>query len=146
MNCVKLEMLAKDFRDAIEIMGKDDLNGSEHFKDFPSGCCGDTSELLSIYLKESEINTIYVSGEKGSQSHGWLEYKDYIIDITADQFSDVDDKVIITNNRSWHDQFEIKWKRVVEIYEIDHYNMQRLMSLYNKIIETISFINKNKKT
>ena len=144
MNYEKIEMLATAFRDAIELMSKDDLNISEHFKNFPNGCCGDTSELLSIYLKENDITTIYVSGEKGLQSHGWLEYEDYIIDITADQFSGVEEKVIITNNSVWHGQFDIKWRRSVEIDKIDQYNMQRLMNLYNKIIKNIIITNGNK--
>ena len=142
MNYKKLKMLATSFRNAIEIMIKDDLYDLEHFKDFPKGGCGDACELLSIYLKENNINALYVSGEKGFQSHGWLECEDYIIDITADQFNDVDEKVIITDNRDWHDQFNIMWKRAVEIEEIDQYNRQRLMSLYKKIIEIISVANK----
>ena len=64
-------------------------NDSQLFKKFPLGCCRDSSiiigELLigkglnNIYLCRKEIDGIY-------PSHAWLEYNDWLIDITADQF------------------------------------------------------------
>ena len=39
------------------------------------------------------------------QPHFWLEQSGFIIDITADQFEDCAESVIVTANRSWHDQF-----------------------------------------
>lgn len=46
------------------------------FRDFPLGCCGDTCYLLSEYLLSKGIETIYVCGYKGIQSHAWLVLKD----------------------------------------------------------------------
>ena len=37
------------------------------------------------------------------QSHAWLEKDGLIIDITADQFSDIHSEVIITKDHTWHE-------------------------------------------
>jgi hypothetical protein len=36
-------------------------------------------------------------------SHAWVEQGQVLADITADQFTDVPDRVIVTADRSWHD-------------------------------------------
>ena len=46
------------------------------FRSFPRGCCGDTCYLLAEYLRKNDIETIYVVGEDGDQSHAWLVVKD----------------------------------------------------------------------
>jgi hypothetical protein len=42
------------------------------------------------------------------QSHFWLEVGGYIVDITADQFDESLDPVIVTRDRTWHDQFQFQ--------------------------------------
>lgn len=46
-----------------------------------------------------------VSGWKGQQSHAWLELVDIYIDITADQFIEIDKSVIITKRSHFHEKF-----------------------------------------
>lgn len=61
------------------------------FKDFPNGCCRDTSLIVGELLKEKGFeNIIYCSKDIDSDfsSHAWIEYKKHIIDLTADQFGD----------------------------------------------------------
>ena len=69
---------------------KDIINGSCEFEGsdkFPLGCCGNASEILkSILLNKGYKDIIYLKGWHNNKSHGWLEYKGYIIDITIDQF------------------------------------------------------------
>ena len=43
---------------------------------------------------------------KNRQSHAWLEYEGWILDITADQFEDINDKVLVRKDRTWHSQFK----------------------------------------
>jgi hypothetical protein len=41
----------------------------------------------------------------GTESRAWLEQRGVIVDITADQFLEISEPVIVTTNRSWHDRF-----------------------------------------
>jgi hypothetical protein len=81
--------------------------------DFPSGCCGFVSEmfLMPRLLNAGFISTKYVGGRKNEkgESHAWLEYKDYIIDITADQFPEITEPVLIIKKEAseFHKQFEL---------------------------------------
>ena len=107
----KVKELSTSFREAIENVdiGKltvCDLTVCDFFRDFPRGRCGDASELLAKYLLENGIKAIYVSGVNGERTHAWLEYCDYIIDITADQFKENDTKVLVTKDKRFNDEFK----------------------------------------
>lgn len=86
-----IKLLAEKFRVAIECAKengeKDSLN---FFQRFPSGCCGDASDLLAQYLSDNGIKTFQVRGdfyEPEPQSHAWLSTENgIVIDITGDQF------------------------------------------------------------
>ena len=74
---------------------------------FPRGCCGIASELLGRYLTDTKLGSWdYVAGEapRGRGTHGWVDQGRLIVDITADQFDDVDSPVIVTFDRSWYDR------------------------------------------
>jgi hypothetical protein len=75
-------------------------------KDYPLGACGETCELLADYLRTAgRGDPMFVSAvnQGTGQTHAWLELGELVIDITADQFDGVDDPVIVTTDRSWHD-------------------------------------------
>jgi hypothetical protein len=81
---------------------------------FPQGACGDSSLILGSILYEMGFTSIkYICGTRGShddstwRTHAWIRLDDLVIDITADQFEDVSDPVIVTKNSLWHNQFEI---------------------------------------
>lgn len=91
----------------------------DYMNDFPHGCCGMAADLLGLYLIETKIGTaLYVLGEDqarqkagrttGYMSHAWLVLNGLIIDITADQFDDVDDAVIVQRTSAWHLGWTIK--------------------------------------
>ncbi|AWL05883.1 hypothetical protein DIR46_16580 [Massilia oculi] len=71
------------------------------------------SLVLGQVLDDEGIDGfMYVCGHKYSESgavssHAWLQNGDWVVDITADQFEDVDDAVIVSNCSTWHDE----WKR-----------------------------------
>jgi hypothetical protein len=97
--------LAKEVRDALV---RTRLEQIISLQDFPAGSCGDASLLLGEYLFEhGQGEWTYVSRGRrsGSQSHAWIEKNGLIVDITADQFDDVDDEVIVTEDPTWHGQF-----------------------------------------
>jgi hypothetical protein len=114
----KLRAAACRFRSALESHGLELL--PELCEPFPSGWCGDAAPLLSQYLTDSGLGDFdYVCGEtqevdpaESPQSHAWLEQDGFIIDITADQFPEIGEAVMITRDRTWHSQFiECSWYR-----------------------------------
>jgi hypothetical protein len=66
----------------------------------------DASELLGQYLSDSGLGTW--SYRRGAQSDpfltpAWVERDGLIVDITADQFPDRSEPVLVTVGRTWHD-------------------------------------------
>lgn len=58
------------------------------FKDFPFGCCRDSSIIIGEILKDVGVNNVYLCRKEidDKPSHTWIEFDNWIIDITADQF------------------------------------------------------------
>jgi hypothetical protein len=139
VECIRtVEKLALKFRLTIESLPDKDFGEAEWFLRFPRGCCGETSELLSKYLMENGVKTEYVWGVHGNQSHAWLEYNSYVIDITADQFSDIKDRVVIKADKQWYSKFK-RQSRKYSDFEIDNeLNKVRLGTLYKNIISRIN--------
>lgn len=85
----------RQIRRALERFEKNDFDCMVNFhgsRDFPSGWCGDATDLLGLYLQQfHKIESSYVNGiglaHNASASHAWLLCDGYIIDIIADQFN-----------------------------------------------------------
>lgn len=76
--------------------------------DFPRGSCGDTCELLGQFLMDSGFGEwLYCSGQRDEPfyTHAWLEREGWILDITADQFDEVHEPVLLTQDHSWHARY-----------------------------------------
>lgn len=131
----QIQRLASVFRTAIMQCPRSDLFS---FRNFPRGSCGDTSILLGQYLYEQGQGIwTYASGERVSddfQSHAWLEKDGLIVDITADQFDDIDEPVIVTHDGSWHKQFELPEPQNPALISSYDERTQRLLSaIYTRI-------------
>jgi len=61
-----------------------------------------------------------MQGMRNGPTHAWIERDGVIVDITADQFDDVEQAVIVTADRTWHDQF--KGDTVMGPARIDSYD------------------------
>ena len=73
----RIRRLAIKFRKAIDAAQSDRrFERDICFKGFPSGCCGDTSELLAEYLRRYGVKTIWCSMQRDDYSHAWLVVKD----------------------------------------------------------------------
>lgn len=113
--------------------------GLVSLRDFPSGACGDAAPLLGQFIQEQGYGEwLYVSGcrEGDYHSHAWLERDGWLLDITADQFPDVSDPVILTQDPTWHSQFlyaPMK-RRTASIDMFDEHTNQRLADAYGKIV------------
>ena len=95
---------ATSFRTALEQGGLRLISLAQ----FPHGSCGDTCELLGQFLFDSGLGQwIYCSGQRDEpfQTHAWLERDGLILDITADQFGDIHEPVLLTRDHGWHAKY-----------------------------------------
>ena len=131
-----IEKLATGFREAI-----DDLDRALlpfEMKNFPHGCCGDASMLLGAYLEDHGIKSlIYVCGMRSGRSHAWLESDSLIIDITADQFEECNESVIVAKDSEWHRTFDRDLESEASFKRYDKGTVNRLSWAYEEILKHI---------
>ena len=118
MTTEQLIEIASRFRSVLTSLPRSSFpwNSSMGLSQFPSGCCGDTSQTLATYIYEQTgLICSYVHGQYGGTdgelgSHAWLEVNDLVVDITADQFHyrgyDLA-SVYVGPRTSWYNSFEI---------------------------------------
>ncbi|MCX6164801.1 MAG: hypothetical protein NTU73_08095 [Ignavibacteriae bacterium] len=124
------------FRRAIENCNKNLLPVS--LQSFPTGSCGDASLILAHYLKEKRFGEFdYILGGRMGKSHGWLAQGEIIIDITADQFEDNNESVIVTINSKWHDEFNGEKSHIADLNIYDENTRSTLLCAYKEIIKNI---------
>jgi hypothetical protein len=137
-DAAEIREAATVFRAAILRCPRSDLPTQ---KNFPHGSCGDASTLLGQYLFDQSLGLWEYTGgerERDLHSHAWLECDGLIIDITADQFEDVDEPVIVTRDRSWHAQFVYSEARhPVQINEYDPGTQRWLWPIYERIMDAL---------
>jgi len=136
-NFTKLFLETSKFRRAIENCNKSNL--PESFHSFPKGSCGDASIILAHYLNKKGFGDFdYVLGVRMGKLHGWLRQNEIIIDITADQFADNDEKVIITLNPKWHNEFKVEKQHNADLNIYDESTKSKLLITYNEILKNIN--------
>jgi hypothetical protein len=118
MNRSELYQKASAFRSELNqyYARNPDVNHSTNFVNpargrFPLDHCKAAAFMFGEYL----INHIgvdsgpvyYAWGERNKESHGWLIYDGWIIDLTADQFDDEKRSVIVepVEDSEWHQSF-----------------------------------------
>jgi hypothetical protein len=140
----RVRLAATRFRDAIEKCR--DLHVDIFFEAFPRGGCGDTADMLGTFLNENGLGLFrYVLGERGSHAqddyttHAWLTQDGWIVDIAADQFPEISDRVIVclASESAWHATFTInKSCSYIALHRtIDCAFPDRLESLYQVILK-----------
>ncbi len=133
----EIRLCAGKFRLAIEQCDKKIL--PDTFRSFPKGSCGDTCLILAKYLKESNLGVFnYILGKiyKDNQNyytHAWLKQNQVIVDITADQFNNVQQKVIVTTNSNWHKNFHVESETIANLETYDSHTQAELLDCYYKI-------------
>lgn len=133
----EIKLYAGKFRLAIEQCDKKILPVT--FRCFPKGSCGDTCLILAKYLDDSALGVFnYILGKiyKDDQSyytHAWLKQNQIIVDITADQFNNVQQKVIVTTNSNWYKKFHIESETTADLERYDHHTQAELLDCYCKI-------------
>ena len=104
------------------------------------------SLILAKYLHAKRFGIPYiVCGYNDTHSsHAWIIMDDWIIDITADQFDEITEKVIVTKNSKFHDLFnrDIFGNKIVkkpynQILADGNWINAELFRAYSLICETI---------
>lgn len=119
-------------KNAITAIGSETLL----LKNFPHGCCRDTSLILALILTSKGYESIiYCSKENDSSmpSHAWLKYKNYFLDLTADQFDSQYNHLVIDEANAPCQMYRIdnQEKPSLEIAGLD---APALLSDYNIVI------------
>jgi hypothetical protein len=97
--------LAASFRRAIERCNR--LHLPYSFKKFPLGSCGDSTPLSGTFLKQHGLGSfMHIQGIRHGHTHAWLEADGLIVDISADQFPEIADQVIVASQSQWHATFQ----------------------------------------
>lgn len=111
-----LLLISRAFRRAIENADLSEASvGREAYLrmyNFPDSACAEATTLLGICLtRDYDLSTLVKAlaqieeGDKWVGTHEWLEHNGIIIDITADQFSIVNEPVIVTRQSHFHSQY-----------------------------------------
>ena len=142
MDIKNIQIAATSFRNAIEAISPS-LGIS--FESFPRGSCGDATPMLGTYLIEQGLGEFqYMAGDYGSESegnwssHAWLQSGDIFVDITADQFPDVIDPVIVQENSEWHAGLGGKAQNLGDYRVYDPSTVANLGRLYAMIVAEIN--------
>ena len=132
----KVRKIVTQFRNAILACKSVDLPIG--LRDFPKGACGDATALLGIHLQKRGCGSLdYVCGNRHGHSHAWLQKGDIIIDITADQFEDVEETVIVTRDDHWHREFLEESRHSADLSTYDDPTKTVLSSAYEQIISNL---------
>jgi len=118
--------LVKVFREALILeLTEADFIETE-LSDFPYGSCEATSQMLALYLESEGIkDVVYTRNQFESSIHYWVVVNDLIIDLTAHQFSEVDEDFIVASESPFHSKFEL-----LETHSPRRDSLNRMGSLY----------------
>jgi hypothetical protein len=133
--------IAMRFRRALEKWAP--ASGSAALRQFPVGSCADAVLLLGAYFIDSGVGAFdAVGGEFGTdpqsrRSHAWLERDGVIVDITADQFPDVSEPVIVTRDPTWHRRFHPTNRGVADFRRYGGETSSQLGAVYAQILNDV---------
>ena len=129
-----IEEFVSEFRRKLEIVVKS-VSHIE-FNSFPRGSCFASSVLLNSYLIKNGYGRFnIVSAKKNNHSHAWLSNNEVFIDITADQFKDQIEKVIVVKKdlTYWHATFDLKEERAIDMYDFFNFNLMEIEKMINDL-------------
>lgn len=110
----EIKELAERFRNLVDSFIKsDEIVRTINFKEcFPYGQCLNTSQMLAKFYRDKGFDDVRViSGNKSTKpcSHAWIVVNGLIVDITADQFKDLNyPPVFVSEKSELHSQYEAK--------------------------------------
>jgi hypothetical protein len=115
----------------------------QFWSQFPRGACGDASLILGAVLDDSAHTGFeYICGvvdnsDGTSPSHAWLQRGDLIVDITADQFPDVADSVIVSTDSWWHRKWRVSQRSPGDLKKYPIEQVAELYRLYGAVLKKL---------
>lgn len=104
-----------------------------YFSPFPHGWCGCVSRVLGAFLVEENPGERfdYVCGRRNG-THAWIEHNGIVLDITADQFEDCNEPIIVRPYKEsvFHQTFEIEYRHPCQVENKREYEER---TIYEKI-------------
>lgn len=136
--------IATEFRAAIERSDRSDWPVNWHR--FPIGACGDAALLLGTLLKDRGCGSFeYVCGSIGEStggseapSHAWLEGGGFVVDVTADQFGEGLDPVIVVPESGWHKSLLVSNRQIADFRTYDDQTAAVLGSIFEVILQEMT--------
>ncbi len=139
----RIRELAVKFRKAILKCDRMELPLS--LADFPTGSCADASLLVGSYFKDNGINGfVLIKGKRGEgsslETHYWIEKNEVLVDITAIQFGDTKEEVVIDKTDSgWYGTFKKEILQEADYRAIAARDVKRhLEAVYEYVLEHIN--------
>ncbi len=139
-----LALVALEFRRAIE---RSNLRRHARVMSrFPVGCCKQSSQLLARFLvTELQVPLVtFVHAERGGtagdawQSHVWLSVDQHYIDITADQYPEIEAPVVVSMSGGWHTSWERKRHLTYgEMMNFDRWEALRFERMYRAVFRAL---------
>ncbi len=151
----EIDELVVKFRLAIDEAKREGrFDRDQRFRNFPSGCCGITSELLAKFLydngyrkKITYVSATFYDLELENPPHTWLVVEDDIVlDITGDQFKwypeplRFEEPVYVGTYNKFYNAFDEELREDCGDCRIDNIQYRNLMSrqeLYDVICEYV---------
>ncbi|MDC4568938.1 hypothetical protein NQ776_07360 [Acinetobacter baumannii] len=97
--------LVRQIAESVYLCLTNDLNTFFNSRNdrFPHGCCDLASILLYKVLLEEDFTDInLIKGTNAfSEDHVWIEYKSYVIDLTAHQFEEFSSPFILIDKKDY---------------------------------------------
>lgn len=144
----ELSQVALAFRKAIEASNL--RRHARVMRRFPTGCCKHSSQLLARYLvTELHLPLVtFVHGERGGgdkgdpwQSHVWLRVNDHMVDITADQYPEVDAPILVHAGEGWHSSWDRQRQLTYgEMMSFDRWEGLRFSRMYKRVLRTMNYV------
>ena len=145
MELIQLSKLALAFSTAINAVPVEGRPIGMH--SFPRGACGDASLLLGAYLVDKGIGGFeYVCGERGSKSdntwtsYAWLQRGNCVVDLTAGQFDDAPQDIVVADPSEWHSTFDFGRTQEADFRLWSGYGAEMLHRLYAQVQANISLL------
>lgn len=131
----EIRQIATEVRQAMEklLSDKKIKTSSRSFCDFPAGCCGDMSIILSThFINKGYVHADYICGMHFEThfSHAWIRIDGICIDITADQFKGENYPSVIVE---YEENYPLKDIYIPDTepahYLIDRYHLRQMYEL-----------------
>jgi hypothetical protein len=122
-NTAKITRAAQVIRTTFEKL-PDDPATDGYLGEFPLGCTDSTSVILGLYLIGEELGLFRVVSGRNTENrtHTWLQQGALIVDICHDMFGSGLPTVFVSEDSTWHSQFDTNGDSLFNLRTIADYN------------------------